>query len=79
MQSKNLINVGILSSLINPSDSVYRLAISTASGKLGQGVFNGFDPFGAALVPSGWMTLYTVIYITALLILAWRNFSRRDF
>jgi len=79
LQSKNLISVGIISSLINPSDSVYRLAISTAGARLSQGIFYGFDPFGVAMAPSAWMAVYIVIYKVILLTLAYRSFSRRDF
>lgn len=74
-----LVTIGIIGSLIMPSDAIYRLAIYHAGGELGSSPIAGFGPFGTASLPSSWMLVYTVIYITIILIIAWRRFIGRDF
>ncbi len=72
-KTQTLVNVGIVSSLIMPTDSVYRKIVSMvlpASNFLG--------PFGSAVEPSVWMLLYTGIYVLTFLALAIGYFSRRD-
>ncbi|NLW92723.1 MAG: ABC transporter permease subunit [Syntrophomonadaceae bacterium] len=79
INNANVINIGIAGSLIMPSDAVYRLAIYHAGGELGSSPIAGFGPFGTASLPSSWMLVYTAIYITIILIIAWRRFIGRDF
>jgi len=78
IHNTNLITVGIVGSLIMPSDAIYRLAIYRAGGELGASPIAGFGPFGTASLPSNWMLVYTITYITIVLIIAWRRFAGRD-
>lgn len=78
IHNTNLITVGIVGSLVMPSDAVYRLAIFRAGGDLGASPIAGFGPFGTASLPSNWMLVYTIIYISIIVIIAWRSFAGRD-
>lgn len=77
MNNPDIINVGIISSLIMPSDALYRLAVSIAGGKLGQGAI-AFSPFGATSTPSTAMLIYALLYVVLILILAIHLFQKRD-
>lgn len=76
LQSSTAINVGIVTSLIIPSESLWRRAAydmqSPLSGLL------GFSPFGTTSVPSPAMIAYAVVYIIAAFVLALRIFGKRD-
>ncbi len=78
MQNAGMINIGVLSSLLMPTDAIYRMAISHAGGMLGMGAIAEFGPFGAASVPSNWMLIYVIAYIIVMLTLATVLFNRRD-
>ena len=75
-QSQTAINIGVITSLIIPSESLWRRAAyemqSVLSGAL------GISPFGTVSVPSILMIVYAVLYMVAMLALALRNFSQRD-
>ncbi len=68
--------IGVVSSLILPVESLWRLAAYNLQPPL----FNNLDfsPFSLGAVPSGAMVLYAAAYILVLLVLAMRAFSRRD-
>ncbi len=70
------IQVGILVSLIIPSESLWRRAAYEMQSPLA-GVL-GVSPFGTTSVPSPLMIAYTVIYLLAVLVLAVRIFQTRD-
>ena len=75
-----LINVGIVTSLVMPADSLYRkmvnLTLSSASAGL---VSTGFlGPFGSSGEPSAYMVVYALAYVMALVAAATAVFSRRD-
>jgi ABC-type transport system involved in multi-copper enzyme maturation permease subunit len=78
--SRSLINIGIITSLLLPTDSAYRLAIVySTSGYTGtRNLLATMGPFGAVSLPSPWMVAYILFYITALLVLANYGFSRKD-
>ncbi|MEN6351165.1 MAG: ABC transporter permease subunit [Syntrophomonas sp.] len=78
IDNTGLLNVGVVSSLILPADSIYRLAVSHAGGTIGYQMIANFGPFGTTSTPSNWMLLYTLLYIALTLGLAIRKFSRRD-
>ena len=75
-QSQTAINIGIISSLIIPSESLWRRAAfemqSPLSGLL------GLSPFGTVSVPSILMIGYAVAYMIVAVFLALRTFNRRD-
>jgi ABC-2 type transport system permease protein len=70
------VNIGILSSLIIPSEAIWRRAAFEMTSPLVRVV--GFSPFSAASAPSGLMLIYAGIYLAAALALALRQFNRRD-
>jgi ABC-type transport system involved in multi-copper enzyme maturation permease subunit len=76
LNSQTAVQVGILTSLIIPSESLWRRAAyemqSPLSGLL------GISPFGASSVPSLLMVAYAVIYLLAVLALTVRVFQQRD-
>ena len=76
LKSQTAVQVGILTSLIIPSESLWRRAAfemqSPLSGLL------GISPFGASSVPSLLMVAYAVVYLLAVLALTMRVFQKRD-
>ena len=75
-QSQTAINIGIITSLIIPSESLWRRAAYEMQSPL-SGVL-GISPFGTISVPSILMIVYAVLYLVAATALALRNFNRRD-
>jgi ABC-type transport system involved in multi-copper enzyme maturation permease subunit len=76
LQNDTAIKVGIVTSLINPSESLWKRAAFEMQTPL-MGAFFG-SPFASLSVPSVLMVLYTVLYLAGTLILAIRIFERRD-
>ena len=76
LNSQTAVKVGILTSLIIPSESLWRRAAyemqSPLSGLL------GISPFGATSVPSLLMVGYALVYLLATLGLAVMVFQKRD-
>ena len=76
LNSQTAVQVGILTSLIIQSESLWRRAAyemqSPLSGLL------GISPFGASSVPSLLMVAYAVVYLLAVLALTVRVFQQRD-
>ncbi|HPF20727.1 MAG TPA: ABC transporter permease subunit [Syntrophomonas sp.] len=79
IQNTSLVNVGVVSSLVLPSDAIYRLAVSVAAGPMGKSSIVSFGPFGAASTPSTVMLIYTLVYILIVMAFAFRFFGKRDF
>jgi Cu-processing system permease protein len=75
-QNPAAVKIGILTSLIIPSESLWRRAAFEMQTPLG-GVL-GMSPFAATSVPSLLMVLYALFYLAVCLILAIRTFQRRD-
>jgi Cu-processing system permease protein len=71
-----LVDLGILSSLIMPSDALWRRAAFVFQPPLMGSV--GASPFGSNLVPSNAMVLYAALYAALAILLAQVLFSRRD-
>jgi Cu-processing system permease protein len=76
MQSQVAVNIGIFTSLLMPSETIWRNAAYLMQPALLRN-FN-VSPFGSASQPSGAMMVYTAIYIVGTLLLALRVFSKRD-
>ena len=76
LNSPTAVKIGILTSLIIPSEAVWRRAAfemqSPVSGLL------GLSPFGATSVPSLFMVAYAVLYLLVVLALTVRVFQKRD-
>jgi hypothetical protein len=70
------INIGILSSLIIPSEALWKRAANLMESPLVSAT--GISPFTSASVPSPLMMWYAVLYCIVLLGMAIRLFGRRD-
>lgn len=79
VNSKILVKIGIVSSLIMPADSVYRKIVYILTSLSDVNLSTYFlGPFGSGTEPSIWMMIYTVSYICIFLFLALKIFSRRN-
>ncbi len=79
LRNQTAVNVGIVSSLLFPSESLWRRAAYEMTPSVAQIVgldFNG--PFMQVSVPSELMVQYSILYLGLALALAVRQFSRRD-
>ena len=76
IQNQTAVNVGIISSLIIPSEALWKRAAFEMQSPLVSAL--GFSPFTAASMPSQIMVLYGLIYAFFALWLAIRLFTRRD-
>jgi len=70
------VQVGIVSSLLMPSEAIWRRAAFEMTAPLSRLV--SFGPFSSASVPSTAMIIYGGLYLLAALAIAVRTFSRRD-
>ena len=75
-QNPTAVKVGIITSLIIPSESLWRRAAFEMQTPL-SGVL-GMSPFAATSVPSLLMIIYAILYLVVALILSIRIFQRRD-
>lgn len=78
LSNQSLVNLGIISSLISPFDTIYRQMLSSIFGNLG--ITNPFITSGGmtGTAPSIWMLVYIFVYIPGLVILAIRKFRIKD-
>lgn len=76
MQNQTALNIGIISSLIIPSEALWKRAAFEMQSPLVRAL--GFSPFSASNVPSAAMIWYAILYTLVALYLAMRQFSRRD-
>jgi len=76
LQNDTAIKVGIITSLLNPSESLWKRAAFEMQTPL-MGTFFG-SPFASLSVPSPLMIVYAVLYLCVTLILAIRIFQQRD-
>jgi ABC-type transport system involved in multi-copper enzyme maturation permease subunit len=75
-QSQRAINVGVIASVIMPSEALWRRAAYEMQSPLANAM--RISPFGTLSVPSNAMVFYAMFYLTIALALAIRRFSRRD-
>ena len=76
IQNATAVKVGIIASLIIPSESLWRRAAYEMQTPLAGAL--GMSPFGTVSVPSPLMIGYTVFYLLVALGIAIRIFQRRD-
>jgi ABC-type transport system involved in multi-copper enzyme maturation permease subunit len=76
INNQTAINIGIISSLIIPSEALWKRASYEMSSPLARTI--GFSPFSSPSVPSTIMVWYTLLYTLVALLLAIRFFSKRD-
>ncbi len=69
-------NVGVIASLIAPSETMWRLSAYYMQSPLMREI--PFTPFSSPAVPSNGMVAWTLLYIVVLLVVAIRVFGRRD-
>lgn len=77
LQNQSAVNVGIISSLIMPSEAVWRRAAFEMQSALVRS-FGGLSPFSSQSAPSNVMMIYAVLYALGMLLLAMRRFGKRD-
>ena len=77
--SRAAVDVGVLSSLMLPADTFYRVAVQVATGGLGDALVQTLGPvFGNLSAPSALMVVYTFAYVAAAVAAAAWIFTRRD-
>ena len=76
MNNQTAINIGIISSLLIPSEALWRRAAYEMQHPLVTAM--GFSPFTSNSTPSPMMVLYAVLYILVVMGFAIRNFTHRD-
>jgi len=77
LRSEAAVNIGIVSSLLMPSEALWKRAAFEMQPPLLRDL-GAMTPFSASSVPNERMILYAVLYIAVALALALRQFSRRD-
>jgi Cu-processing system permease protein len=70
------IKIGIISSLILPSEALWKRAVYEMQSPLVAAI--GFTPFSSTSTPSPLMIAYAAVYMLVMIWLAMRQFSRRD-
>jgi Cu-processing system permease protein len=75
-QSRAATNLGIFTSLLMPSEALWRRAAFEMQSPLVSAL--GISPFSGASVPSSAMVFYAVLYLLVALAVAVLRFSRRD-
>jgi ABC-type transport system involved in multi-copper enzyme maturation permease subunit len=76
IQNQTAVNVGIISSLLIPSEALWKRAAFEMQSPIVSAL--GFSPFTAASMPSTLMVIYGVAYTVLALLLAITLFNRRD-
>ncbi len=71
------ISLGILCSLILPSEALWRRAAYEMQSPV-VSALGGFSFFTSGSAPSVWMVAYAILYTGAVFLLAMRSFSKRD-
>jgi hypothetical protein len=74
--SQTAINIGIVTSLILPSEALWKRAAYEIQSPLVAAL--GFSPFSSLSVPSLLMIVYAGLYLVVVFALVVRQFNRRD-
>jgi Cu-processing system permease protein len=75
-QTQRAVNIGVIASVLMPSEALWRRAAFEMQSPLGNAV--RISPFSTLSVPSAAMIFYAAIYLTVALGVAIHSFSRRD-
>ena len=78
LRNQTAINIGIVSSLIMPSEALFRRAAFEMTSATARALGMSFGPSFVISVPSGAMVVYAALYLIAALAVAVRQFSGRD-
>lgn len=76
IRNEGMVNVGIVTSLLVPSDAMSKLAAAIL--QEGASYFERAGPFMVNSRPSIWMVAYALLYVAVLLVVAERVFAARD-
>jgi len=76
LHNETSVNIGIVSSLIMPSEALWKRAAYEMQSSISAVL--GMSPFASTSVPSPAMNVYAAAYVAVVLMLALRQFSRRD-
>lgn len=76
LNNQTAVNIGIVCSLIFPSEALWRRAAHEMQSPLVGAM--GFSPFSSGSVPSGLMVGYAILYTLGAVALAIQLFHRRD-
>jgi len=74
--SQTAVNIGVITSLLLPSEALWRRAAYEMQSPLVAAV--GFSPFFSTSIPSIAMIIYAIIYLIVAFLLALRMFNLRD-
>ncbi len=75
VQNQTAVKIGIITSLIIPSEALWRRAAFEMQTPLASAFVS---PFGTVSVPSIWMIAYAVLYVAAALTISIKIFGERD-
>jgi ABC-type transport system involved in multi-copper enzyme maturation permease subunit len=78
VHNTSVVNIGIISSLILPTEAVFRRAAFIMTSPVVQALGFSSGPLFVVSVPSPAMVVYALLYLAAMLGLAVRQFGRRD-
>jgi len=78
LQNQTAINIGVISSLIMPSEALFRRAAFEMTSPIAQALGLSFGPSFVVSIPSPAMVVYAGLYLVVMLALAVRQFGRRD-
>ncbi len=78
LKNQTAVNIGIFSSLIIPSEALWKRAAYELASSVVRSLGIEAGPFGAVSVPNPLMIVYAGLYLIAMLAIAIRQFSRRD-
>jgi Cu-processing system permease protein len=76
ISNQTAINIGIISSLIMPTEALWKRAVFEMQSPIVRAL--GFSPWASSSVPSLWMVSYACLYGILALVLAIRQFNKRD-
>jgi Cu-processing system permease protein len=75
-RNETAVDIGIIASLLNPSEILWKKATALFQPSLG--IVENFGPFAVFSQPNNIMIVYAILYAAAFLWLALYSFSRRD-
>jgi len=78
LKNQTAINVGILSSLIIPTEAIWKRAAYEVTSTVIRSLGIAAGPFAAVSVPNPAMVFYALFYTAVMLLIAIRQFSKRD-
>jgi Cu-processing system permease protein len=79
IENQTALNIGIISSLILPSEALLRRASFEMTSQVVQASgFNGVGPLVVVSIPSELMVVYGVLYLVGAVAIAIRQFNKRD-